>query len=170
MPYCRDVKLYHCPSGRPGELRNYSIVDSMNGYARQGTYSGNVGLKAGQTVLWLKNMSEIRTPGPAQRAVFIDEGWITPDSYAVHYQQANWWDDPPVRHSDGATLSFADAYSEHLRWKGQDTIEYGRIRDGSYMGSMYSPVTAEGKADLQRLQIAVWGRLGYSGSGGQPPR
>ena len=160
-PYCRDVKLYHCPSGLPGELRNYSIVDSMNGYPRSGTYAGYVGTKIGQTVLWLKNKSEIRTPGPAQRAVFIDEGYITPDSYAVHYQTASWWDDPPVRHSDGVTLSFADAHSEHWRWKSQDTVSYGWSLDRNHSGSQYTPHTIESLEDLQKLQTAVWGRLGY---------
>jgi hypothetical protein len=156
-PYCRDMNLYHCPSGRQGELRNYSIVDSMNGYPRQGTYAG----KVGQTVLWLKNISEIRTPGPADRAVFIDEGWITPDSFAVHYFTEAWWDDPPVRHSDGATLSFADAHSEHWMWKSQDTITYGWSNDRIHPGSQYVPTTAESREDLQRIQTAVWGRLGY---------
>jgi len=161
-PYCRNLRLYHCPSSHPGEFRNYSIVDSMNGRPRQGTYNGNVGQKVGQTVLWLKKRSEIRMPGPAHRAVFIDEGWISPDSYAVHYQMASWWDDPPVRHSDGATLSFADAHAEHWRWKSQETINYGWDRERNWSG-MYSPTTIESSRDLQRLQKAVWGRLGYAG-------
>jgi hypothetical protein len=159
-PYCRDLKLYHCPSGCPGEMRNYSIVDSMNGYPRQGTYIGNVGAKVGQTVLWLKKMSEIHTPGPAQRSVFIDEGWLTPDSYAVHYVTEQWWDDPPVRHSDGVTLSFADAHSEHWMWKSQDTISYGWSHERNHSGS-YTPAINESREDLHRLQTAVWGRLGY---------
>jgi len=27
--------------------------------------------------------------------VFIDEGWVTPDSFAVYYTQEQWWDDAP---------------------------------------------------------------------------
>jgi prepilin-type processing-associated H-X9-DG protein len=160
-PYCRNIRLYHCPSGRPGEGRNYSIVDSMNGYPRQGTYNVNTGIKIGQTVLWLKKMSEIRTPGPAHRAVFIDEGWLTPDSYAVHYVTEAWWDDPPVRHSNGVTLSFADGHVEHWMWKGPDTVNYGWSHESDYMGSQFTPATNEGREDLHRLQTAVWGRLGY---------
>lgn len=26
---------------------------------------------------------------------------MTPDAYAVYYQQATWFDNPPVRHGDG---------------------------------------------------------------------
>jgi prepilin-type processing-associated H-X9-DG protein len=159
--YCGNFNLYHCPSGRPGELRNYSIVDSMNGYPRDGTFSISSRVKIGQTVLWIKKMSEIRVPEPAKRAVFIDEGRITADSFAVYYLQPTWWDNPPVRHSNGATLSFADGHSEHWKWQGQETISPGRNIDTSYLpGSTYS--SFEGMADLQRLQIAVWGRLGYS--------
>jgi prepilin-type processing-associated H-X9-DG protein len=159
-PYCGSFKLYHCPSGRPGELRNYSIVDSMNGYPRSGTFVGNAGTRVGQTVLWIKKMPEIRVPEPSKRAVFIDEGWITADSYAVHYQTAAWWDNPPVRHSDGATLSFADAHSEHWRWQGKETINSGWNLNTVYMPGT-SPFSMEAMVDLRKMQIAVWGRLGY---------
>jgi len=158
-PYCKNIKLYHCPSGRPGGLRNYSIVDSMNGYPRLGTFSINRGVIVGETVLWIKHISEIHTPGPEKRAVFIDEGWITPDSYAVHYQTQAWWDDPPVRHSNGATLSFADGHSEHWMWKSPNTVSYGLGRDISYSGSPYNPITNQDREDLYRIQKAVWGRL-----------
>ena len=158
--YCRNIHLYHCPSGRPGELRNYSIVDSMNGNPRYGTHVGNVRVKVNQTYLWLKNRSEIRTPNAAYRAVFIDEGRISPDSYAVNIQNPNWWDDPPVRHSNGATLSFADAHAEHWRWKSQETIDYGWSSNISYIGNK-DPITPDGEEDLYRLQKAVWVRLDY---------
>lgn len=52
-------------------------------------------------------------PDPMNRAVFIDEGWVTPDIFAIHYTQKEWWDEPPVRHDDGTNLSFADGHEEH---------------------------------------------------------
>ena len=30
-PYCKDVKLYKCPTGVRGEMRTYSIFGAMNG-------------------------------------------------------------------------------------------------------------------------------------------
>ncbi len=36
-PYVQDLKVYRCPSGYPGEMLNYSVVDSMNGLSRTGT-------------------------------------------------------------------------------------------------------------------------------------
>ena len=157
-PYCRNIRLYHCPSGRPGEFRNYSIVDSMNGLPRQGTYHGYVGSQVDQTVLWIKKMSEIRVPGPEKRAVFIDEGWITPDSYAVHFLTASWWDSPPVRHGEGTNLSFADGHAEPWTWQGKKTIEIGKM---TYLYIGMVPESEDDFQDLYRMQKGVWGRLGY---------
>ena len=149
-PYCQELKLYRCPTGYPGEMRNYAIVDGMNGRKRFGTYAG---------VHWVKLMSQIHKP--QDRAVFIDEGWVSPDSYGVYFLQERWWDSPPVRHNDGATLSFADGHTEYWKWKGADSIAHGRASDQGYLGH-FSPLTPEGFEDLQRLQIAVWGELGYT--------
>lgn len=30
-PYCKNVKLYRCPTGVRGEMRTYTITDAMNG-------------------------------------------------------------------------------------------------------------------------------------------
>lgn len=164
-PYLRELNLYRCPSGYPGERLNYSVVDGMNGSSRTGTTTvaqGRlVGLRVGDTVVWVQNLSEIVSPGPAERMVFIDEGWITPDSYNTHYRQETWWDDPPVRHNDGMTASFADGHAEYWQWKGIDTIEWGRFSEQAHRTNNHVPETAEGFEDLHRLQRAIWGRLGY---------
>jgi prepilin-type processing-associated H-X9-DG protein len=158
-PYCGTEKLYRCPAGIRGQMRTYSIADSMNGMPREGTISGNVGVRVGNTVLWVKKRSEITIPPPASRTVFIDVGRILPDSYAVHYLWPRWWDPPPVRHNDGATLSFADGHTEYWKWKGRDTIAAGKMTNPMHQ---FQPVTAAGREDLQRMQKAVWGRLSYT--------
>ncbi|HPC93973.1 MAG TPA: hypothetical protein PLU87_03460 [Sedimentisphaerales bacterium] len=164
-PYLQELNLYRCPSGYPGERLNYSVVDGMNGMSRSGTVSyvaGKAqGVRVGDTVVWIQNLSEILSPGPAERMVFIDEGFITPDSYNTHYRQETWWDDPPVRHNDGMTASFADGHAEHWQWQGIDTIEWGRFSERRHVSNNRLPQTAEGFEDLHRLQRAVWGRLGY---------
>lgn len=163
--YVRNVNLYRCPSGYAGERLNYSIVDGMNGLSRFGTVTYTEGkaqgMRVGDTVVWVQNLSEIISPGPAERMVFIDEGWITPDSYNTHYQRETWWDDPPVRHNDGMTASFADGHAEYWQWQGTDTIEWGRLSEQRHVSNNHLPETAEGFEDLHRLQRAVWGRLGY---------
>jgi len=161
-PYLQELKLYRCPSGYAAEMLNYNIVDGMNGLSRSGTAWGSQGLQIDDTVLWVRSFSEIIAPGPAQRAVFIDEGWITPDSFGTHYQHERWWDDAPVRHNDGTTVSFADGHAEYWQWKGVDTVEYARLADRVHMSNNRVPQTPEGREDLHRLQRAVWGRLGYA--------
>lgn len=160
-PYCQELKLYHCPTGLTYDTRSYAIVDGMNGLRRSGTVAG---------VHWIKNMTQILEPG--ERIVFIDEGWVTPDSFAVNYDRALWWEDPPVRHGDGTAQSFADGHSAWHRWKGRWTIAYGLATYGIHPRSQYPPgtllpdgtsvpATSADYEDLYWLQRGCWGELGY---------
>ncbi len=160
-PYTRDLGIYSCPTGTKGEMVTYAAMDSVNGRARDGTYSGSAGRRVGRTVLWLKRTTDITVPGPAYRMVYIDEGWVTPDSFAVHYTQALWWDDPPVRHGDGTTVSLADGHVEHWKWKGTDTIKSGKERQRGHPSNDVRPTTDGGFEDLHLVQKYTWGRLGY---------
>jgi prepilin-type N-terminal cleavage/methylation domain-containing protein/prepilin-type processing-associated H-X9-DG protein len=157
-PYCKTEKLYRCPTGIRGEMRTYSIVDSMNGLRREGTYNGNVGAIVHRTVLWVKKKGEIVIPSPAYRTVFLDEGRVTPDSYAVHYNDppTQWWDPPFVRHGDGTNVSYADGRSEYWKYKALETIKIGKMANPLHQ---FVPTTPEGKEDLYKMQRAVWGRL-----------
>jgi prepilin-type N-terminal cleavage/methylation domain-containing protein/prepilin-type processing-associated H-X9-DG protein len=159
-PYVQDAKSYRCPTGVRGEMRTYSIVDSMNGLYRDGTRNtSGTGVRVGDTVLWIKKRSEIRQPGPDSRLVFLDEGRVTPDSYAVYYLQGKWWDPPHVRHGDGTNVSYADGRSDYWKWTAPETIDVGKQPNPQHQ---YTPKTPEGMGDLQRMQKAVWGRLGYA--------
>ncbi len=152
-PYVKDVKMYRCPTGRPGEALTYAIMFSMNSVAHtevQGVRGAHI-----------KKRTEIHNPAPAYRLVFIDEGWMTPDAFAVNYTTEAWWDDPPVRHGDGTTLSFADGHSEHWKWKGIDTIKRARLVERSHEGN-WGPETPTGFRDLYRMQKGCWGKLGYT--------
>lgn len=165
-PYCKNEKLYRCPTGVRGEMRTYTITDAMNGLRREGTYSGSVGARNGRTVLWVKKRTEISVPGPAQRIVFLDEGRITPDSYATHYENERWWDPPFVRHGDGTNVSFADGHADYWKFEGKKTLETGKLAAVSGLDAhplhQMQPVTEEEFQDLYRMQKAVWGKLGYA--------
>jgi len=163
-PYCKYLKLYSCPGGLPGQNRTYSIVDSMNGVPRAGTWTGDEGKRVGRTVLWVKKRTEIIKPAPAYRMVFIDEGRATPDSFAVHYDKEQWWASPPVRHAKGTHVSFADGHSEYWEWKARETVKLGKSTDRSSSHINIVPQSSKGKEDLHRLQEAVWGKLGYTPS------
>jgi hypothetical protein len=143
--YVNDYNIYRCPVGNKGEMITYVIVDAANGLPRNGTEAAGV---------WLKNGSQIIKP--ASRFVFIDEGYISPDSYGVYYNQQMWFDLPPVRHESGTCVSFADGHSAYHKWKAQETISIGN--SGAYN---VPPVTCDAKNDLYWVQIGCWGKLGY---------
>jgi prepilin-type N-terminal cleavage/methylation domain-containing protein/prepilin-type processing-associated H-X9-DG protein len=158
FPYVPNEKLYKCPTGIRGEMRTYTVVDSMNGMPRTGTYSGTVGVRVGRTMLWVKKRTDISQPSPDARLVFIDEGRVTPDSYATWYTQGTWWDPPFVRHGDGTNVAYADGHSGYWKWESAETIREGRQANPVHQ---YRPTTEDGMQDLQKMQKGVWGRLGY---------
>ena len=83
--YVKSIKIYRCPTGLAGEQLTYAGMDGVNGLARGETKNDKC---------WAKHMDDIRRPH--SRIVFIDEGWVTPDSFAVHYKgqhERKWWDD-----------------------------------------------------------------------------
>ena len=157
FPYVQNIKVYRCPTGMVRgtgviEALTYSIMFSMNAVCH-----AEVDNVEGACIY---HMSEIQEPSPHNRLVFIDEGAMTPDAYAVNYSVPDWWDDPPVRHGDGVTLSFADGHTEYWKWMAAETIEHGREAIIGYPAT-WTPVTDDGKRDLYRMQKGCWGGVGY---------
>jgi len=153
-PFVKTVDLYRCPTGTRGEMLTYAAMDGANGLKRTGT---------DKPYIYLKRVQDIKG-AHSERLVFIDEGWVTPDSFATHYVQEQWWDDPPVRHGDGVTVSWADGSAGYHKWMGIDTIKAGRDRQRGHPSNNYSPSSDEGKKDLHFVQKACWGGLGYTPS------
>jgi prepilin-type N-terminal cleavage/methylation domain-containing protein/prepilin-type processing-associated H-X9-DG protein len=152
--YCPNFKLYKCPTGVVDEVVTYAIVDSMNGYDAIPGAAGRI----------IKTRMEIRNPGG--RAVFLDEGRLSPASWTIWYDQERWWDQITARHGEGTNFSFADGRAEYWKWKDPRTIEIARMaysywqNTGRHGSLSYSP----GNPDLYRVQKAVWGELGYTPS------
>jgi prepilin-type N-terminal cleavage/methylation domain-containing protein/prepilin-type processing-associated H-X9-DG protein len=152
-PYVKSHGLYKCPTGRRGEALTYAIMFSMNAV----NHTPTQGVRGAH----IKKRTDIYSPAPAHRLVFIDEGWMTADAFAVQYDSENWWDDPPVRHGDGTVVSFADGHSEHWKWKGIDTIKRARDVERNHQGN-WTPTSEAGFRDLYRMQRGTWGKLGYT--------
>jgi prepilin-type processing-associated H-X9-DG protein len=123
-------------------------------------------------VRFLTKLTDIISPGAAQRSVFIDTGQ-TParNDFYVYYLYPKWhvYGAPPIRHGEGTTLSMADGHAEYWKWQGSETanvprrlIRLSRFSMEMLDGGDYEPHTEDGLYDLQRLQKATWGRLGYS--------
>jgi len=156
--YINDIGAFACPTGMKDEMLTYNPFDGVNGLPRDGTYSGNVGLKGPNgKKLWVKKTTEIWQP--ASRLVFIDEGWATPDSFAVHWNSTwQWWDQPVVRHGDGTNVSFADGRAEYRKWKGTVTVKWGRDHVG-WMAGGCTPVSDEDWDDLRFIHSGCWGQV-----------
>ncbi len=146
-PYARSLKIYRCPTGLAGQEVTYAAMDGVNGLKRSGTK---------EDVQWMRNLNAVRRPH--SRIVYIDEGWVTPDSFAVHYDRPNptWWDDPPAGHGNGVSLSFVDGHSEWHKWIGTDTIKIALDRT---IGHNNDAQPGNGLIDLQYIQKGCWGNL-----------
>ena len=164
--YVEDLKVYRCPTGLAGEMCTYAAMDGANGLSRSG--EGTV-----EDEHWMKSMLAYRFP--YRRIIFIDEGWVTPDSFAVHFRggsQEKWWDDPTVRHGDGTAQSYADGHSDWKKWQGAWTVAFGRATIGSHQndnapgaplpdGTVVT-ATSDDYRDLYWIQRGNWGELGYT--------
>jgi prepilin-type N-terminal cleavage/methylation domain-containing protein len=181
-PYVQDVDVYRCPRGRRAHALTYAIVPACNGLSIvEGTAAPHTaknsklipsGVRERRTVLRLAQLTDIDHPGAAERAVFLDSGQ-TNSTFHIPYLYPKWEvpSPPPTQHAQGVTLSMADGHAEYWKWRGSETAEMPRIvvdilRDREdvfreVLSEDYQPKTEEGLYDLQKLQRATWGRLGY---------
>jgi prepilin-type N-terminal cleavage/methylation domain-containing protein/prepilin-type processing-associated H-X9-DG protein len=179
--YIQDPAIYRCPRAKKGHPVTYATVISANGDYVEGTYGPvaeenwrlmRPSIRVGKTVLRLRNLTDIVSPGASQRAVFVDQGQRpTSDDFYVKYLYPEWnfHSPPPIHHAKGATLSMADGHAEYWKWKGRETVNMPRemLPVGDGFSELlegwqdYPPQTEDGLYDLQRLQKATWGRVGY---------
>ena len=143
--YCENVNIYRCPTGIRGEVLTYAIVDAMNGATSI----------PGTKDLMVKRLSQVRRQ--SERFVFVDEGRISPDSWTIFYDRESWWDRPTCRHADGTNFSFADGHSEYWRWSDPRTVRLAKAEPGQDVDP-----AQPGNPDLQAVQRAAWGQLGYT--------
>jgi prepilin-type N-terminal cleavage/methylation domain-containing protein/prepilin-type processing-associated H-X9-DG protein len=164
--YVRDLGAFACPTGIRDEMLTYNLFDGVNGMPRTGTYSGVTPSKGPNgKPLWVKKRGQIADPG--NRLVFIDEGWATPDSFAVYWADTfTWWDNAPCRHGDGTNVSYADGRVEYHKWKGAMTVKFGREHK-DYHGSGFRPQSEQEWEDLRFIHVGCWGQLNPNFPGGQ---
>jgi prepilin-type N-terminal cleavage/methylation domain-containing protein/prepilin-type processing-associated H-X9-DG protein len=153
-PYCKNIKLYKCPTGLRGEEVTYSIVDYMNGHEAI----------EGVTIAPLKSRLHIRNV--SSQIIFLDEGRLTVSSWTVYYYQERWWDQITARHGDGTNFSFADGHSEYWKWEDPRTIKIGKTDSSTALSSLKPDLKdlywGQGNTDLHRVQRGAWGKLGYT--------
>jgi len=156
--YAKNPKVFRCPAGQVNHMLTYAMVDSMNGDPWSGQAPGTPPSPSQAGQVWANNRGDLSKTN--ERLVFIDIGEVRMSSFNVPYDKPagspteQWGAPPPIRHRDGATVSFADAHSVYWKWKGPDTIQHGR--DGTWDATPSSP---EGTMDLEQMQRGVYGRL-----------
>jgi prepilin-type processing-associated H-X9-DG protein len=118
--YIKDYKVYRCPAGDKGIAVSYAGSDGLNGIHHTGgwcnEFTGNWKIPS----IYIR--SQIKRP--AERIVFLDMGQRVGCSWnlintPITMQNGCWSSTPPVRHSNGATLSFADGHTEYHKWTGR---------------------------------------------------
>ena len=153
--FAKDYKIYRCPTGIKQALVTYPIVDSMNGKYKFNNCSTSSGGGDVPTTFLMKNLNQIK--GTSMRMVFIDEGDLSPDSYAVNYNCPSWFDYPMIAHGNGTDLSYADGHAGRIMWTASETMDAGKKKTYNYI-----PTTCAGKADVYKVQLACWGKVGYA--------
>ena len=143
----KNPKVYRCPGGRAKHMRTYSATCAMNGD------NSPVANRPDEQMLCVKNRSLVRRPH--DRIIFLCEGKTNNLSFRVEYTSAAWIDPPPVRHGEGMTFVFADSHTGHWRWD-RETVD---IATGAITSNQ--PGTTAGIADVKKMIIGVWGKIGW---------
>ncbi|MHC4495857.1 MAG: H-X9-DG-CTERM domain-containing protein [Planctomycetota bacterium] len=157
------MKAYRCPVAPPYEgLRTYTLTCVWNnGFnrARASIY----GAEKNQIIM---NRSTVKQP--ALRMVFADTVGSDQDAmYTVQYNVPEWRNTPNWRHGGGCNFSFADGHVEFWKWSNQEkTVDLARrseelSQQTGGIARMLGGFDQSDNEDLQRIQKATWGRLGY---------
>ena len=159
--YNKSPAIYKCPSLSgiaPAGVLASSLVRSVSMIGRMG------GAGPGETSVlgpledttWvfgfgyppITTISEIKAPAPAEALVFMDESLNSVDDgvFALELDPSDteWQNSPTARHSNGATLSFADGHVARWGWNGITTELPGS-----------APVTDNQVVDLIKVQHAI---------------
>jgi prepilin-type processing-associated H-X9-DG protein len=161
--YVKDEKTYCCPTGEKGELITYSIMDCMNGmWLYRSSITGDTDPPQIKS-RWYKTSGAIRKP--SSKTVFIDEGHLSPDSFAVRFDDVTmWYDPPPVRHGGGVVVSYGDGHSAYWKWRSKYTVDAGTLALTA-PPQVGVPIPTNLRSDVAtvsdcyKMEISCWGEL-----------
>ncbi len=152
-PYFETTKIFRCPVANKDELRTYSMTHALNGVPATAAYGGAI----------LKRFNEIKNT--SNRIVFLDDFIRDYDAcWMVFNDRPQWWNTTPIRHGSGGNVfSFADGHSEFWSWSDPRTIALAErcYEDSTPEARGYAESTQVDNPDLERVQVAVWGKRGY---------
>jgi prepilin-type N-terminal cleavage/methylation domain-containing protein/prepilin-type processing-associated H-X9-DG protein len=128
--YCKSTKVCKCPSdvipnakSHVVVVRSYSINTFLNGFDIAADLAKVQGAYTIET-----RLSQIMSPPPTRRIVFVDESQNTlddcnfgllPSMLGTGYPEVDhWYNYPAARHANGAAFSFADGHVAAIQWTG----------------------------------------------------
>ena len=161
--YIKDVKAYRCPVASSYEgLRTYCVACVWNnGFNRE--RASVYGAQKNQILMTRSSVKQ-----PALRMVFADTVGSDQDAmYTVMYNVPEWRNTPNWRHGGGCNFSFADGHVEFWKWTNiEKTVELAQrseqlSQETGGIPRMLNEFDQSDNEDLQRIQKATWGRLGY---------
>ena len=155
--YCPNTKLYKCPTGDPGEVETYSIVDKMAGAA---TWGNN------DSPSFMMRMEITR---PAIHFVWVDEGALTFDGWTIPYDpvtstEGYVHDRIPTRHGKGANWCYGDGHVAHHKWTTKEMLG-GATLSPTGWGLYDQKIESQGgwicNKDVLWAEYHAWGQFGY---------
>jgi prepilin-type N-terminal cleavage/methylation domain-containing protein/prepilin-type processing-associated H-X9-DG protein len=163
--YNKCAGIYKCPGDKStvqdlGQLPRSRSV-SMSVYMNWDDTGGNY-----TTYCWHK-IAGIGNPGPSRAFVFVDEheNSISQSGFFVNNLDKlqifntsmwTWITFPATRHSNGATLSFADGHVEKWKWREGNTTTIGASAPW-----IFSRPTQPNDRDLARFMQAIPGKVPF---------
>ena len=112
--------------------------------------------------LLVNNIANVKNTGG--RMLFIDEGWASPDTWTIYYDQQRWLDIVPARHGLGTTLAFMDGHAEYWKWGDERTRDFAIKAMDLENPDVATGLRDEhsGNEDIRKLVTAVWGKVGWT--------
>jgi hypothetical protein len=155
-------------------MSSYDIVPTMNTMSDLQISTSTALIRQaynlGTTVLFVRKTSELVDPGPVARMVFLDLGWGWGSVPWGSGLGSGWGGDqpPPIFHSNGTCMSFADGHGEYWKWQNPETVQFAEAcmdwHWNQYMNGPTGPAAPRfpgGQSvneDYLRLQRAIWGK------------
>ena len=146
-PYVETVDAYRCPLSRKNQVRCYAIPEVLASSPSQ---------ERGKECIVTK-ITQMKSTG--RRITFLDEDDISFGGFSIYYNKSSWWDWPPSRHNNGVTLGYADGHADYYKWREEETRDLTQKIRNNISGS---PNMKPGNEDLVKMQIGIFGKLGYT--------
>ncbi|OHB64449.1 MAG: hypothetical protein A2Y76_05640 [Planctomycetes bacterium RBG_13_60_9] len=193
-PYVGNVKIYRCPSqyklgpffGAPPLpmyvqwLSPYGIVSPMNCRPppeRKRLEADFIKYRGSSPIpAFITRLSQLSPPGAAHRMVFLDAGcprWshsVPPDHEIMGTSpitDQGWTfagHGPPIHHSKGTCMSFADGHVEYWKWKHPYTVTWSQAwldwfdHGGTLPDEEHRFPSDPASQDYAEFYEAIWGR------------